>query len=44
MYSFAGATHNPVAQATLTGHTTPITSVVISAELGIVVSGSKGNI
>ncbi|XP_067949217.1 lipopolysaccharide-responsive and beige-like anchor protein [Watersipora subatra] len=35
------STHNPVAQATLTGHTTPITSVVISAELGMVISGSK---
>ena len=38
----AGSTHNPVPQATLTGHTTPISCVVISAELGIVVSSSQG--
>lgn len=35
------STANPVPQATLNGHTTPIVSIVISAELGLVISGSR---
>ena len=32
----------PTPRATLTGHETEVTAVVISAELGLVVSGSRG--
>lgn len=32
----------PTPRATLTGHEQPVTAVVISAELGLVVSGSVG--
>jgi WD40 repeat protein len=34
----------PTPRATLTGHEQPVTSVVISAELGLVVSGSTGEL
>lgn len=32
----------PTPRATLTGHESEITCIVVSAELGLVVSGSKG--
>ncbi|XP_055616830.1 neurobeachin isoform X23 [Toxorhynchites rutilus septentrionalis] len=38
--SIVGEGEIPTPRATLTGHETPVTSVVISAELGLVVSGS----
>ena len=38
-----GEGDTPTPRATLTGHETEVTAVVISAELGLVVSGSKGN-
>ena len=34
---------NPTPKAVLTGHQSPVTSVVVSAELGIIVSGSQGS-
>lgn len=37
-----GEGDSPTPRATLTGHETEVTAVVISAELGLVVSGSKG--
>lgn len=36
-----GSGETPTPRATLTGHDQPISSVVISAELGLVVSGSQ---
>ena len=38
---FAG-TEDPTPKATLTGHQSMVTCVLVSAELGIVVSGSLG--
>ncbi|KAJ6638678.1 Neurobeachin, partial [Pseudolycoriella hygida] len=40
--SIVGEGEIPTPRATLTGHEQAVTSVVISAELGLVVSGSKG--
>lgn len=37
-----GEGDTPTPRATLTGHETEVTAVVISAELGLVVSGSRG--
>ena len=37
-----GEGESPTPRATLTGHESEITAVVISAELGLVVSGSLG--
>ncbi|XP_026684442.1 neurobeachin-like, partial [Diaphorina citri] len=39
--SIVGETDTPTPRATLTGHEQPVTSVAISAELGLVVSGSQ---
>jgi len=33
--------HNPLPKLTITGHTAPVLSALISAELGLVISGSK---
>jgi len=43
-FCLIGSTRNPVPLATLTGHTTPVASVNISAELGIVISASEGEL
>lgn len=37
-----GEGDSPTPRATLTGHESEVTAVVISAELGLVVSGSQG--
>ena len=42
IFMFLG--EGPSAKATLTGHEDIVTSVVVSAELGLVLSASKGNI
>uniref|UniRef100_A0A8D8UFC3 Neurobeachin n=1 Tax=Cacopsylla melanoneura TaxID=428564 RepID=A0A8D8UFC3_9HEMI len=39
--SIVGETDTPTPRATLTGHEQPVTGVAISAELGLVVSGSQ---
>ncbi|UYV62662.1 LRBA [Cordylochernes scorpioides] len=44
--AIAGDSSNPempTPRATLTGHESEVTSIVVSAELGLVVSGSRGN-
>lgn len=38
--TIVGESEAPAPRATLTGHEQPVTAVVISAELGLVVSGS----
>ena len=39
--AIVGDGDNPTPRATLTGHDTPVTALVISAELGLVVSSSE---
>ena len=39
--AIVGDGENPTPRATLTGHDTPVTALVISAELGLVVSSSE---
>ena len=42
--SIVGEADTPTPRAVLTGHDQPVNCVVISAELGLVLSGSSGNI
>ena len=42
MSSCFPGTEDPTPKATLTGHQSTVTCVLVSAELGIVVSGSLG--
>ena len=39
---FVAGIEDPTPKATLTGHQSEVTCVIVSAELGIVVSGSSG--
>jgi len=41
--TIVGEGDHPTPRATLTGHEQPVTSVAISAELGLVVSASSGS-
>ena len=41
--SIVGEGEHPTPRAVLTGHDQPVSCVVISAELGLVISGSNGN-
>ena len=40
--SIVGEAEHPTPRAVLTGHDQPVSCVVISAELGLVISGSNG--
>ena len=42
--SIVGEAEHPTPRAVLTGHDQPVSCVVISAELGLVISGSNGNL